>query len=967
MPDFNTRLLESLRTSFVDYSIHSDQMYRPQLVKNDYKNHEKVLTSLLLELNSCIEFYFSVAFITSSGLATLLNTFNELRVHNIKGKILTTNYLTFTDPKALEKLLLFPNIEVRAYTEGNFHPKGYIFRQSNYWSVLIGSSNLTQDALSKNMEWNLKVISCVDGELVRNTRDEFDKVWSRATRVDHEWIREYSDIFLHRESLRRTDPQELPEVIDDEREIVPNLMQKEAVASLQAVRANHSDRALLISATGTGKTYLAAFDVKMSGAKKFLFLVHRETIARKSEVSFKEILGQAIRTGFLIGSERKLDADYIFGMIQTISRDEVLYSIPPDTFDYIVIDEVHRSGAASYLKVINYFKPKFLLGLTATPERTDGFDIFSLFNHTIAYEIRLQQALELEMLCPFHYYGISEITVDGREIDELASFSNLVSKDRIDHIVANIELYKNNTESTKGLMFCSRNEEAAELSNELNRRGFRTIALSGSNSESERESAIEELEAGDIDYIISVDIFNEGIDIPRVNQVVMLRPTQSAIIFVQQLGRGLRKIRNKSYLTVIDFIGNYANNYMIPIALFGDTSYNHDSLRKLINSGSAFIPGASTIDFDFVARERIFKAINNASFNQQKLLIEEYNKVRFRLGRIPRLTEYLENDSIDPALFIEKYGSYPLFLAKAEKGYVPGLSPHHLRSLEFISNELASGIRPHELIMLDLLLKQRSFTLQLFDHILMSEWQIESDDATRASSISVLSDGFFKSSDRKKYGNISYLKSVTHSGTYELSESFATLIERTEYVDQLMQAVELGLSKYRSLAASGKPARGLVLYGKYSRKDVCRLLNWENEESANIFGYKIQYKTMPWTCPIFVTYNKSNDIEDRIRYEDTFIDNATFSWMTRNSVRRDSKEPVAIMAWRDNKMRIPLFVKKSDGEGRDFYYMGDMEPIRADEQTIKSEGKYLPIVNIVFHLKTVVRQDIYSYFENMRA
>jgi HKD family nuclease len=226
MLDFNNRLLESLRTSFVDYSIQSDQTFRPQLVKNDYKNHEKVLTSLLTELNTCIEFYFSVAFITSSGLATLLNTFRELRDHNIKGKILTTNYLTFTDPKALEKLLLFPNIEVRAYTEGNFHPKGYIFRQTNYWSVIIGSSNLTQDALSKNMEWNLKVISCVDGELVRNTRNEFDKVWTKAVPVTPQWILDYSEAFRFERNLRNKNAQEMPEILDEEKEIIPNRMQK---------------------------------------------------------------------------------------------------------------------------------------------------------------------------------------------------------------------------------------------------------------------------------------------------------------------------------------------------------------------------------------------------------------------------------------------------------------------------------------------------------------------------------------------------------------------------------------------------------------------------------------------------------------------------------------------------------------------------------------------------------------------
>lgn len=967
MPDFNSRLVESLRTSFVDYSIQSDQTYRPQLIKNDYKNHEKVLTSLLSELHTCIEFYFSVAFITSSGLATLLNTFKELHAHNIKGKILTTNYLTFTDPKALEKLLLFPNIEVRVYTEGNFHPKGYIFRQTNYWSVIIGSSNLTQDALSKNMEWNLKVISCVDGELVRNTRKEFDKVWNTAIPVTPEWIGDYSEIFQNEKALRSRNAQELPETIDDEREIVPNLMQKEAMSSLETIRAQDKKRALLISATGTGKTYLAAFDVKQVQPKRFLFLVHRETIARKTESSFREILGDSIKTGFLIGTERNFDAQYVFGMIQTISRDDVLTSIPPDEFDYIVIDEVHRSGAASYQKIINYFNPQFLLGLTATPERTDGFDIYTLFNHTIAYEIRLQRALELDMLCPFHYYGVSEITVNGQEIDELADFAQLVSSVRLNHIVESIELYKNNTEKTKGLIFCSRNNEAAELSKQLNDRGYRTIALSGDNNETERELAIKNLEAEVIEYIITVDIFNEGIDIPRVNQVVMLRPTQSAILFVQQLGRGLRKVQNKSFLTVIDFIGNYTNNYMIPIALFGDTSYNHDTLRKLINSGSASLPGASTIDFDFIARERIFTAINNASFNQQKLLIEEYNKVRFRLGRIPLLTEYLENDSIDPSIFIEKYGSYPLFLMKAETDYQSHLSPNHLRSLEFISNEISSGIRPHELIMIDLLVKKGSFTRQSIDDTLKTHWQAQTDQETLRSAVSILSDRFFKEADRKKFGNISYLRVDDSLQNFIITDDFKALLQSEDYFDHLIQTIEFGLTKYHTLVDSGISEQGLVLYGKYSRKDVCKLLNWENEEASTIYGYKIQYKTKPWTCPIFVTYHKSDDIQDSIKYEDTFIDNATFSWMTRNGVKLDSKEPVAIMDWKANHMRVPFFVKKSDGEGRDFYYMGDMEPIKATQQTIKAKGKELPIVNILFHLKTAVRQDIFGYFENIRS
>jgi len=447
----------------------------------------------------------------------------------------------------------------------------------------------------------------------------------------------------------------------------------------------------------------------------------------------------------------------------------------------------------------------------------------------------------------------------------------------------------------------------------------------------------------------------------------MLRPTQSAIIFVQQLGRGLRKVPNKSFLTVIDFIGNYSNNYMIPIALFGDTSYNHDTLRKLINSGSACIPGASTIDFDFIARERIFTAINNASFNQQKLLIEEYNKVKNRLGRIPRLIEYLENDSIDPTLFIEKYGSYPLFLMKAETDYQLNLSPAHLKSLEFISNEIASGIRPHELVMIEQLINKGSFTLQNIKHILEKDWKTEIDDASFNSAVNILADKFFKEADRKKFGNIKYLSSNESLNQFTITDEFTSLCQSKEYKDQLMQAIDFGLSKYRMLAESGKAEKGLILYAKYSRKDVCKLLNWENEKASTIYGYRVQYNTTPWTCPIFVKYVKSEDIKDSIKYDDIFIDNTTFNWMTRNRVKVDSKETVAIMDWKANHIRLPLFVKKSDGEGRDFYYMGDVEPIKAEQQTIKSDGKDLPIVNILFHLRNAVRQDLFGYFENIRA
>ncbi|MGL5914777.1 MAG: DEAD/DEAH box helicase, partial [Culicoidibacterales bacterium] len=272
------------------------------------------------------------------------------------------------------------------------------------------------------------------------------------------------------------------------------------------------------------------------------------------------VLGSDVALGLYTGTQKD-EADYLFATIQTMSMPEHLAKFASNYFDYIVIDETHRAGAKSYQAIMNHFQPRFLLGMTATPERTDGFDIFSQFDHNLAYEIRLQEALAQEMLCPFHYYAISELELDGEVIDEKSEFNRLVQTERIDHVYKQMKFYGCDDGNVRGLIFCSRNEEAEFFAKALNSYGLRTLALSGATPEIQRREAIQRLELPEIDsqkldYLLTVDIFNEGIDIPAVNQVVMLRPTQSAIIFVQQLGRGLRKTEGKEYLTVVDFIGN---------------------------------------------------------------------------------------------------------------------------------------------------------------------------------------------------------------------------------------------------------------------------------------------------------------------------------------------------------------------------------------------------------------------------
>lgn len=564
------KILDGVKTGIIDRDWDSNEELRPKLLFNDIHTGNTVLSSLQKELNQCISFWFSVAFITKSGIVVLKETLKELKERGIKGKILTTDYLSFNEPDALRELLKFENLEVKVFAQEQFHTKGYMFKYDEMSTFVIGSTNLTQYALKSNKEWNLKIASLDQGEMISVINQEFESMWQKAIPLCEQWIKEYEEVY----QAVRTAQKRSKIIRLKAHTLKPNKMQIEATRALVDMRKRGKNKALLVSATGTGKTYLSAFDVRNYKPENMLFLVHREQILNQAIESFKDVMGEYINVGKLSGTSKDRDAQYLFSTVQTMSKPEIMKTYQPEHFDYICIDETHRSGAESYQRIINYFKPKFLLGMTATPERTDGFDVFSLFEHNIAYEIRLQQALEEDMLCPFHYFGIRDFeTDDGELIDDATEFKKLISKARVEYIIEKTNFYGFCGDRVKGLMFCSRKDEAVELSRLLNEHGYRTVALSGDNSQEEREKAINRLEqdeiVGGLDYILTVDIFNEGVDIPAVNQIVMLRPTQSSIIFIQQLGRGLRKVINKEYVVVIDFIGNYKNNFMIPIALSG--------------------------------------------------------------------------------------------------------------------------------------------------------------------------------------------------------------------------------------------------------------------------------------------------------------------------------------------------------------------------------------------------------------
>lgn len=960
------KIIKGYETAFIDSNIECNELYKPEFIYNDNKKAKKVLSEIKKELLSCEEFIFSVAFITMSGITPLLNIFQELKEKGVKGKILTTNYLNFSEPKALQTLAELGNVEIRMFHDDRdgFHTKGYIFKKGDVYKLILGSSNLTQKAMTQNKEWNSKLVSTAHGQYTQELLTEFNSLWAAPnTKVFEEFIEAYQMAYTNAKRARYV--MEDTKVIDYKKVVLqPNMMQREFLSNLLELVEGEERKALLLSATGTGKTYAAAFAARELAPKKILFLVHREDILRKALQSFKNVIGPDKRWGLLSATKRDFDADYLFATMNMMSKDETLNRYSKDEFDLIVIDEAHRAGGNSYQKIINYFEPKLLLGMTATPERTDGYDVYQLFDHNIAYEIRLQKAMEENLLCPFHYFGISDLTIDGIDIDDesgLKNFNLLVSDTRVDYILDKINYYNYSGERVKGLIFCSRLDEAKKLSELFNDKGYRTTVLSGESSQEQREEAISRLSGNNrdeaLDYIFTVDIFNEGVDIPEVNQVVMLRPTESAIVFVQQLGRGLRKCVDKEYVVILDFIGNYSSNYLIPVALSDDRSYNKDNIRRYVMEGERILPGASTIQFDEISRKRIFESIDNANI-KSKVFKEKYFEIKQKLGRVPTMADFSKFGGIDPMLLVEYKKTYHKFCKWADADYVLELDNDQNLILEFLSNHVINGKRIHELEIVKKILEPDEYKIEEFNN---KEIIYENKELSNyESAVNLINKQFMNTQTEKdKFREISLLNTEKlKQGVLQRSAMFANTLNRKEFKNEINDLIEFGLLRNKEKYSKHNEDY-LVLYEKYSRKDVCRILNWITDDTATMYGYRIKYDT----CPIFVTYHKTDDISSSTKYDDTFIDHKTFSWMTRSKVRETSGEAQSIINHKENQLAMHLFVKKSDNEGTDFYYMGKVKPVKWKEtKIINDKGKELPIMNFTMELEHVVRDDIYDYF-----
>lgn len=863
----------------------------------------------------------------------------------------------------------------------NFHTKGYIFKKQEIYRIIIGSSNITSSALAVNREWNTKLISTEDGQIAQEIVNEFEELWNSEYALSYEsFFEEYKERYNIIKQQRKIAKQEKVTSIENFN-LQPNAMQVGFISNLKKIVEKGEDRALLISATGTGKTYASAFAMRSLGFKRVLFLVNRGQLAIQAKKSYERVFGKSVSMGIVGLGHFEYNKDFVFAMVSTIKKEKYLEKYDPEEFECIILDEAHHSPARTWQRIMNYFKPKLWLGMTATPERRDssaeGKNIYELFNYQIAYEIRLQQAMEEKLLCPFHYFGITDVTLlEEKDLKTrkmgIDKFNQLISDERVRHIIGQAEYYGYSGDRVRGLIFCSRIDECKELSLKFNQHGYRTLALYKNIREEERQEAFERLAMKEeeatssrkpLDYILSVDLLNEGVDIVEVNQVIMLRPTQSPIVFIQQLGRGLRKAEGKEFVVILDFIGNYKNNFMIPIALSGDRTYNADTIKKYVISGNSTLPGISTIYFDEIAKNKIFASIDKMS-GIKKIIKASYISLKERLGKIPYLIDFYKSGEIDPSLIIREYKTYQGFLDCMEKGPCGGkFSNQELLTLEYLSKTILNGIRPDELEILKELIYQGNISVETFQKGFEVRYGYHLNEKAVSSALTTLKGKFVsKQEEYNKYCQIDIVE-VDKKQIIKRTESFIKRLSNREFYRQLEDIIQVGLMKYTERYKDVKQKETLFIpYKKYSRRDVSFLMNCGKDLSSTMYGMK----RIGEDVFIFVTYHKAEStdgkkyIDGKPDYADLFVNNIIFCWDSQLGKGLKSSYMKDVI----EAKRKHLLIKKSDAESS-FYYMGEFEVIQARESYKQNNrGKKVIITKVKMQMCHPVREDILLYFQS---
>lgn len=587
-----------------------------------------------------------VSFLMESGVKLLLQDLKEALNRGVKIRILTGNYLKITQPQALYLLKseLKDKVDLRFYNNPNksFHPKAYMFHNPIDSEIYIGSSNISRGALTSSIEWNYRFLKSTAPNDFKVFYDTFEDLFNNHSLIiTDEVLKDYSKQWTRPNVYKDIEKEEIKEenVINI---FEPRGAQIEALYSLEKSREEGFDKGLVVAATGIGKTYLAAFD--SAKYNRILFVAHREEIIKQASQSFKNVRNSD-DIGFFYGNQKDTNNSFIFALVQTLGKDEYLNEeyFPKDCFDYIIVDEFHHAVSNNYKKIIDYFTPKFLLGLTATPERLDSKDVFALCDYNMVYEVRLKDAINKGWLVPFRYYGIYDETVNYEGIDykngkyDDKQLEEALMLNKRGELILNHYLKYN---SKRAMGFCSSRHHAEYMAKVFNENNIPSAAVySGEKGEysEERNLALSKLTSGELKVIFSVDMFNEGLDVPAIDMVMFLRPTQSPTIFLQQLGRGLRKSKDKEYLNVLDFIGNYKKANLLPFLLSGK-EYSASECKKN-KQGDYEFPEACIVDFDF----RIIDIFKNQAEREMKVkdkIKEQFEIVSDMLGYRPTRIEF---------------------------------------------------------------------------------------------------------------------------------------------------------------------------------------------------------------------------------------------------------------------------------------------------------------------------------------
>lgn len=874
-----------------------------------YTNYtdQKFVDRLKQNLDTCQVFRFSVSFIKKPGLKLLAPNMEAALARGARGSLITSTYQNFTDIDSLTYFLdlqsRYPgqfscHLDKECFHDKNgnalgFHSKGYLFEFPGHRELLVGSSNITVYALLKNVEWDVSVIDEGEEPTYDAALQEYQRLWEKTHSLTREIIEDYKTRLFY--SIERWDMDY--DIANSE--VKPNYMQRRALKELNRIRAMGASRALTVAAAGSGKTFLAAFDALNFGPRRLLYIVQEGSILMKSFETFQRVFGSDHSYGIYNAEYKELDREFVFSTNITMANSLELFE--PHTFDYIIIDECHHATAETYRKIINYFQPQFLLGITATPERMDGDDVFALFDQNVPYELRLRDAIVNGLVVPFKYYGIRDELIEyGIKETKGHRFVEQFSDEKhCEFIYHMIEKYRLPGQKLKALAFCRDISHAIRMSQAMEEY-YHTQYLTGRNSVGERVRAYKDLQddGADLEILFTVDILNEGVDIPGVNMVLFLRPTDSQTIFIQQLGRGLRKYEGKQFVTVLDFIGNdYKRSVQIAFAL-GSLSENFVVEKKLVAAlvqedfkSIGLNDYGVEIHLDDLSKKEVLSYIDEVNFNTGRYLKQDYQNFKKYIAAAdyPRHVDYLNNDYAPDLLkFMQsriggrKNASYYGFLQAIEEENLPAFSARQTEFIKYVS-EMLPIVRPHEYLILQRLVlgagEAPLAELQRYVQISTTHYsQAAFDHAVKY----MLHAGFVATDEEKMF-----LKDVKLD------------VELNEYLQDLL---EYGLGRYEAEYTEADADGLFQLWGKYRKEQVQQLLL--NNPKDIMLGTK-NYDGLVY---IYVTIHKSSSTKEDLKYVDGYLDENTFQWETVAHIRDAELDGLK------NSKKAYLFVRKVDNE-----------------------------------------------------